>query len=280
MSPASTPTPRTPRPHVKIRQQRRAQHQQREQLVNHILDHGASAAAQATAAAAITQARLTDDELQAWRQDLEARLERLQQHPEQNLGFIEEHLALATKEPLRLLAQRAGQAQANATPCQCPQCHAELVDHKYLHRHIDSRFGRLDLWRRYGRCPHCDTWHFPADHALGLGKHAPASPYVQEMAALLVTKMPPEQAVLVAQRMGLKLSRCTLDRESHRQGLKAEAARTAALAQLDTIAGLQSLNPPTEGPPAQPFTLVLLFINTHTYLGWSKASVSPKVVWH
>jgi hypothetical protein len=257
MSPTATTTPRALRPHVKVRRQRRAQAQECRELVEHILDHGTTLAAQAAAAAALTQARLTDDELQAWRQDLEARLDRVQQHPEQNLGFIEEHLALATQEALRLLAQRAAQAKANLTPCHCPECHTPLVDQKLLRRHIDSRFGRWELWRRYGRCPQCETWHFPADHALGLGKHAPASPCVQEMAALLVSKMPPEQAVLVAERMGLKLSRCTLDREAHRQGLKAQEARTAALACLDTIAGLQSLAPQTEGPPAQPFTLVI-----------------------
>ena len=257
MSPSVATTRSSPRPHVQVRRQRRAQAQERQELVEHILDHGAHVAAQAAGAAALTQARLTDDELQAWRQDLEARLDRVQQHPEQHLGFIEEHLALATKEPLRLLAQRAAQAKANATPCHCPHCHAELVDQKYLYRHLDSRFGPLDLWRRYGRCPRCETWHFPADHALGLGKHAPASPYLQEMAALLVSKMPPEQAVLVAQRMGLPLSRCTLDREAHRQGLKAEAARTAALTQLDTVEGLRSLSAATEGPPPQPFTLVI-----------------------
>ena len=43
---------------------------------------------------------------------------------------------------------------------------------------------------------------------------------------MLVTKMPPEQAVPVAERLGLKLSRCLLDREAHRQGLKAQIRRS------------------------------------------------------
>jgi hypothetical protein len=257
MSPSAVTTCSSRRPHVTVRRQRRAQAQARQEQVADIVNHGANLAAQAAAAAALTQARLTDDELQAWRQDLEARLDRVQQNPEQNLGFIEEHLALATQEPLRRLAQRAAQAKANATPCRCPDCQSQLVDQKFLRRHLQSRFGPLELWRRYGHCPDCDTWHFPADYALGLGKHAPASPYLQEMAALLVSKMPPEQAVPVAERMGLKLSRCTLDREAHRQGLKAQEVRTAALAQLDTVEGLQALAPHTEAPPSQPFTLVI-----------------------
>lgn len=251
----TSPAHRARRPHAKIRRARRAQSQEQQRLTEQILAAG-SAAAQA--AASIVQAQLSDVQVQAWRQDLEARLAIIQQHSEQSLGFIEEQIALATKEPMRLLAERAAQAKANTTPCQCLQCRGELLHHKYLARTIDSRFGPLRVFRKYGWCPECQAWQFPADHALGLSRNAPASPYIQEMAALLVSKMPPEQAVLVAERMGLKLSRCTLDREAHRQGLKAEAARAAHLSQLDTWEGLRGLAAATqEGPPAQPFTLVI-----------------------
>lgn len=228
-----------------------------QRLTEEIMAKGAARAAAATAAAAVTQGQLTDAELQAWRTDFEARLQTIQQHPEQNLGHMEEAVAAAAKEPLRLLTQRAAQAKANATPCQCLKCQHPLTDQKYLSRAIDSRFGRLVLWRRYGWCPQCETWQFPADYALGLARNAPASPYVQEISGLLVTKMPPEQAVAVAQRLGLDLSRCRLDREAHRQGLKAQARRSESLAQLDTWEGLQKLARATEGPPSQPFTLVI-----------------------
>ena len=103
----------------------------------------------------------------------------------------------------------------------------------------------------------CETWQFPADYALGLARNSPASPYVQEIAGLLVTKMPPEQAVAVAQRLGLNLSRCRLDREAHRQGLEAQPRRAESLAQLDTWEGLPKLARDTEGPPSQPFALVI-----------------------
>ena len=69
--------------------------------------------------------------------------------------------------------------------------------------------------------------------------------------------MPPEQACLVAERLGLDLSRCTLHREAHRQGLKAQARRAQILAQLDTWEDIQQLAGSTDGPLAQPFTLVL-----------------------
>jgi len=258
MTPLIPTTRPSRRPPVKVRKQRQAQREQQQRLTNQIMDAGATAATAAQAAADLTKASLTDAELQAWRQDMEARLQHIQQRPEQNLGFIEEQLAFAAKEPLRLLAQRAAQVKANLTPCLCSGCQSLLVNQKYLPRHIDSRFGPLVIFRSYGWCPECELWHFPADHALGLGKNAPASPYLQEMTALLVSKMPPEQAVLVAQRMGLTLSRCTLDREAHRQGLKAEAARSRSLAQLDTWEELQDLAADaTEGPPAQPFTLII-----------------------
>src|SRR4029077_15108870 len=110
--------------------------------------------------------------------------------------------------------------------CQCLECHQDLKDQRFLSRQIDSRFGRFTLWRNYGWCPQCDTWCFPADHALGLAKKATASRYLQEICALLVTKMPSEQAVAVAQRLGLDLTRCLLHQETHRQGLKAQERRS------------------------------------------------------
>jgi hypothetical protein len=287
ITPTASSSRRCRRPYVKVRRARRAQIQEQQRLSEQILAEGSAAAAAAQAAASLSKAELTDAEIQAWRQDLDARLTVIAQHPEQNLGFIEEHIALATKEPMRLLAERAAQAKANATPCQCLKCSLELLHQKYLARTIHSRFGLLRVFRQYGWCPKCEQWQFPADHALGLSRSAPASPYLQEMAALLVSKMPPEQAVLVAQRMGLELSRCTLDREAHRQGLKAEAARAAHLSQLDTWEGLQGLSAASQGPPAQPFTLVIEIdawnIRERDYWGQTeerRAKGEPVSRWH
>src|ERR1035441_10542795 len=72
------------------RQVRRALARQRPTLSTHrlareIMANGSARAAAATAAAALTQGQLTDAELQAWRTDFEARLQTIQQHPEQNL---------------------------------------------------------------------------------------------------------------------------------------------------------------------------------------------------
>jgi len=246
------------RPPGPVRRARRAAHRQTEGLTQEIVAGAMAQKVAAAQAATLTKACLSDAELQAWRKDFEARLQTIQQHSEQNLGFIEEQMAASAKEPLRLLAERAAQVKANATPCCCRQCHKELLHQKVLPRGINSRFGRLTVFRAYGWCPDCEAWHFPADHALGLGQNAPASPWVQEISALLVSKMPAEQAILVAERFGLHLSRCTLHGEARRQGLKAEAARTASLAQLDTWEQIQQLaRSRNEGPPAQPFTLII-----------------------
>ena len=231
---------------------------QNRSLSQTIFDTASAKAAAAAQAASLAKAQLAQAEVQAWLKDMDARLEVIFEHPEQNLGEIEEQLACSVKEPLRLLAQRAAQVKANAVPCQCPECHGQLTHQRYLSRTIHSRFGSLTLWRHYGWCPRCGQWHFPADYALGLGCKAPASPYVQEISALLVSKMPAEQAVLVAQRLGLDLSRCGLHQEAHRQGLKAQDLRAQFVAQLDTWEQIQQVaSAATEGPPVQPFTLVI-----------------------
>jgi hypothetical protein len=231
---------------------------QSRRLTEEILDAASAKAAAAAQASALAQAHLEAAEVQAWLKDMDARLDVISAHPEQNLGEIEEQLAHSVKEPLRLLAERAAQVKANAVACQCPDCHGELTQQRSLCRTIHSRFGPLTIWRRYGLCPHCAEWHFPADYALGLGRKAPASPYVQEISALLVSKMPVEQAVLVAQRLGLDLSRCGLHQEAHRQGLKGQAWRSQFVGQLATWEQIQqAASTAAEGPPTQPFTLVI-----------------------
>jgi len=242
---------------IRRAQARQSHPEQTRLLTEEIMAQNTALAAAKAKALTLTQGQLTEAELQAWRADYEARLQTIHQHPEQNLGHIEESLADAVKEPLRLLAERAAQAKVNAMASQCLTCQRQLTHLRKLSRVINSRFGPLTLWRDYGWCPHCKAWQFPADYALGLAKNASASPYVQEISALLVTKMPAEQAVPVAQRLGLDLSRCLLHDEAHRQGLKAQERRAQSLAQLDTWSDLQQLAGHTEGPPPQPFTLVI-----------------------
>lgn len=61
---------------------------------------------------------------------------------------------------------------------------------------------------------------------LGLEESAGYSPRVQEMAALLASKMPVSEASAVLQHLtGVKLPRATLDREARRQGQRAQKLR-------------------------------------------------------
>jgi hypothetical protein len=227
------------------------------QLTEEIIDAARAKAAAAQQAATMAKAQLAESEIQAWLQDMYARLDVVLDHPEQNLGQMEEQLA-RLKEPYRLLAERAAQIKANRTPCHCPDCQRPLSQQKYLSRVIHSRFGPLTLWRRYGWCAGCGKWHFPADYALGLGRKAPASPYLQEISALLVSKMPAEQAVAVAARLGLDLSRCGLHQEALRQGVKAQELRAQFVGQLDTWEQIQQgAGAAIQGPSTQPFTLVI-----------------------
>ena len=249
-------TTQTHRPRTQ-RQVQKRQRRERQVLAEAILNDGAAQAAQAAAALSVKRAHLTDDELKDWQRDMEQRLQQIHEHPEQNLGFIEEAVAHGSREPLRLLTERAAQAKANTTPSLCPKHKTQLQRQQVLGRSIDSRFGSLKIYRRYGWCELCDAWHFPADLVLGLNKNSPASPYLQEVTALLNTKMPSEQAVEVASRFGLQLSRCFIHREAHRQGLKAQEVRHSQLAQLDSWEQIQKLAAHSDGPATGPFTLVI-----------------------
>src|SRR3974390_1023206 len=152
-----------------------------EELVDQILTHG--------------EKHLLEQDIAHWREDLRRRLAQIQQHPEQGLGFIEEHIRQATLKLQCLLVQKAMQDKADAVDETCPDCHHRLTDKKRrVPRWIDAYCGKVKLLRTHGWCPHCQHWVFPADRVLGLREDSTASPLVQEMCALLVSKMPAEQA--------------------------------------------------------------------------------------
>jgi hypothetical protein len=166
------------------------------------------------------QDTLPQEDLTRWQEDLRQRLEQLHRHPEQGLGFIEEHVRQATLELQRLLVQSAMQDKADTADEHCPDCHGPLT-HKTrrVARSVQAYCGKVRLTRTHGWCPRCEHWVFPADRALGLREDSTASPLVQEMCALLVSKMPAEQAEAISLRVcGRSLSRSTLAREAQRQG--------------------------------------------------------------
>ena len=203
--------------------------------------------------------RVLEQDLAHWREDLRQRLEQVQQHPEQGMGFIEEHIRQATLRLQCLLVQKAMQDKANAVEEKCPDCGRPLHDKKRrVVRWIDAYCGKVKLARTHGWCPHCQHWVFPADRALGLRADSTASPMVQEMCALLVSKMPAEQAEALSLRVtGRRLSRSTLGREAQRQGDRALGVRQRLVEApvggpaAKALAGLDQ--------PPEPFTLVIQF---------------------
>jgi hypothetical protein len=201
---------------------------------------------------------LLQQDIASWQADLQRRLRQLEQHPEQGLGFIEEHIRQASLELQRLLVQKAMQDKANRVEEKCPDCGARLTDKKRrVPRRIDAYCGKVKLLRTHGWCPHCERWHFPADRALGLRQDSTASPLVQEMCALLVSKMPAEQAEALCLRVtGRCLSRSTLAREAQRQGDHALEVRQQLVEAPVWIAPSTKLTAVPD-QPVEPFTLVI-----------------------
>ena len=94
---------------------------------------------------------------------------------------------------------------------------------------------------------------------LGLAETGGCSPGVQEMAALIASKLPVGEASAVLERLtGVKLPRATLDREARRQGRKAEGQRQAMDEQMSQGTGAgQLVRDLRLNQEAEPFTLVI-----------------------
>lgn len=146
---------------------------------------------------------------------------------DETLGDIEVEIERQSRELLRVAAEKAAQHKADAKPPLCPVCHQPLSRVRQGHRRrFECKFGTISISRSRGYCKRCGKWRFPADAALGLGESAGYSPRVQEMAALLASKMPVSEASLVLEHLtGVKLPRATLDREARRQGQRARGLR-------------------------------------------------------
>lgn len=167
---------------------------------------------------------------------LERSLQHLVLASEQTLGHLEVQAAHDVQELLRQAIQRGAQAKAEATPPICPVCGQPLSRLSAGHtRTFQSRYGGMTVARTRGYCKRCRKWRTPADTTLGLEETAGYSPAVQDMSALLVSKMPVEEASAVLEHLtGVRLPRATLDREAKRQGQRAQKLRQ----QLDQQAAL------------------------------------------
>jgi hypothetical protein len=190
-----------------------------------------------------------------WVARLTAGLARSVQASDQTLGHLEEEIVQQTRGLECQLLEEAAQQKADQTPPRCPVCGQLLTRRTHDHeRTYQTRFGWVTIRRLRGWCRRCRAWGFPADHALGLSEAGSASPSVQEMAALTVSKMPVQEASAVLERLtGVKLPPATLDREARRQGQRAERKRQALDEQMRTGQGAEQLLP----LPEAPFTLII-----------------------
>src|SRR5262245_2182707 len=195
-----------------------------------------------------------------WQARLQAGLSRSIQASDQTLGHLEEEILHTTRELERAVLEEAAQKKADQTPPVCPVCGAKLSRLTKGHqRCYQTRFGVITIRRVRGWCRRCKCWRFPADHRLGVAETGSASPGVQEMAALAVSKLPVAEASAVIERLtGVKLPRATLDREARRQGQRAQEQRQQLDEQMSQGAGTEQLVTELRSPqPVEPFTLVI-----------------------
>lgn len=190
-----------------------------------------------------------------WQARLTAGLDQSVQASDQTLGHMEEQILRQTQGLERRLLEEAAQKKADQTPPVCPVCGHKLSRRTHdRERTFHTRFGPVTIKRLRGWCRHCKAWRYPADLALGLSDTGGASPSIQEMAALTVSKMPVKEASALIERLtGVKLPPATLDREARRQGQRADRKRKQLDEQVCIGQGVPQMLP----LPQKAFTLVI-----------------------
>lgn len=190
-----------------------------------------------------------------WQERLTAGLDQSIQASNGTLGDMEEQILRQTQGLERKLLEEAAQKKADQTPPVCPVCGHKLSRRTSDHaRTFHTRFGPVTVKRLRGWCRCCKEWRYPADQAMGLSDTGGASPSVQEMAALTVSKMPVKEASAVIERLtGVKLPPATLDREARRQGQRADKKRKQLDEQMRIGQSTEQMLPLSK----EPFTLVI-----------------------
>jgi hypothetical protein len=190
-----------------------------------------------------------------WMARLSAGLNRSIPNTNQTMGDLERQIFQQTQGLERQLLEEASQKKADHSPPVCPVCGNELSRLSQGHeRTYQTRFGPVRIRRNRGWCKRCKAWRFPADDALGLEEAGSASPSVQEMAALVASKMPVAEASAVLEHLtGVRLPPATLDREARRQGKRAERKRKELDEQMSQGQGSEQC----VALGQEPFTLVI-----------------------
>jgi hypothetical protein len=156
-----------------------------------------------------------------------------------DLGSIEMGLEGEGRDLFRLATEKAAQQKADKARPLCPACQQKLTQLSGGHeRTVETRFGPVTIRRARGYCKRCKKWRYPADGVLGLHESGSSSPRLQEMAALLASKMPVGEASQVLEHLtGVKMSRPTVHREAQRQGQRAQRLRRKLDEQAKAVTG-------------------------------------------
>lgn len=201
-----------------------------------------------------------EEALLEWKSHVEGALGSSIVCSQESMGHMEERLVEESRELQRKVLEEAAQKKADAAPPNCPVCGNKLTRCSEGHeRSFGTRFGEIRIQRLRGYCRRCKQWRTPADAVLGLEESAGYSPSVQEMAALMTSKMPVAEASAVLERLtGVKLPPATLAREAQRQGKRAERERKRLDGLMGSAEGKeQQVKDLRQGLPIQPFTMVI-----------------------
>lgn len=190
---------------------------------------------------------------------LQQTLEELERHAlrhldsdSDTLGHLEEAILKPLMELGRTVLEETAQKRADARPFQCPRCGGPLTAKRTSSTTLPARFGPITLKREGGQCKKCRDRFYPADWALGI--QGGRSPFVEEMAALFVSKMPVAEASPTLERAtGIKVPRSTLGQIAAEVGEAAQAKRK----EVDQKAAQGREEGPAPLLEEPPFTMVL-----------------------
>lgn len=175
-----------------------------------------------------------------------------------DLGYIEAMLAARIRDLLIPILQDTAQIIADNQEMNCPVCHAKLlIKGRNRERKVNTAYGEISVKRTHGYCKECCKFYYPADKALGIDEHSPASPRVQELSALAVLGAPAGKAEeRIRKTTGLNIGQSTLHNEARRQGKRALKVRDDDVELSKTPKGIMELE--TRYPASKgPFTLVI-----------------------
>ena len=160
-----------------------------------------------------------------------------------DMGALERIVEQVSRESRRRALESLVRETVAEQPLLCPTCGGKLNVEAYeRERCVTSDVGPVTFARDYGFCVPCGTHAYPADSRLGLHPRAPASPRVQELAALHALRGPTAQHAQDFQRLtGLALAPSTVHREARRQGERAQALRDADAGLTQSAEGIAQL---------------------------------------